>query len=236
MSGLPVAQWSPRQIDLARSADPYELRPCHIYLIITRDPWAGVAGRTGALIVGYVGETWRTPAQRLDEHLKEQWWARDIVAVLAHPVVARNKAEAWEIEKRLIREFETPYNKEFNGSSRWLIIDGVAKYRDDLPAQPEWWPTKQVGPSTGQVAAPPSPFGLWWSRRRWWVIGSAAVWLAFFAASCWLAAKVWDGSLVPKLGAVAATVPLAGLRLELWRRRVQAWWRRKFPKRRRRRR
>lgn len=223
---LPTALWSPRQQRLALITDPNQLRDCRIYLIITRDPWAGVAGRLGDPIVGYVGETWRTPAGRLGEHLKDQWWSKDIIGYLVHPTIARNKAEAWAIEKRLIAEFETPYNKEFNGSSRWLIIDGVPKYRNDLPAQPSWWPRGDV--TSGALGSgQPSRLDLWWARRRWWVIGSAVAWLALFVGACWLAAKAWDGSLVPKVGAGAATVPLLGLRFELWRRRIQAWRKRR---------
>ncbi|MCW6003836.1 hypothetical protein K1W54_04465 [Micromonospora sp. CPCC 205371] len=227
MSGLPVAQWSPRQRELAKTSDPNDLRPCNIYLIIGRDPWVGVAGRLGALIVLYVGETWRTPAQRLEEHLAEQWWARDVAAIVAFPTQARNKAQAWEIERQLIRLFETPYNKEFNGSSRWLIIDGRPVHRNDLPAQPDWWPTSQVASAVWEVARPPSRLELWWCRRRWWVLGSIAAWLALFVGACWLAAKVWDGSTVPQVAAMAASVPLVGFRLELWRRRIQAWRRKR---------
>jgi hypothetical protein len=235
MAGLPATLWSPRQQEIARTSDPFALRDCNLYLIIGRDPWAGVAGRFPGLIVIYVGETWRTPAQRLGEHLRDQWFAKDIVSIVALPVPARNKAEAWEIERRLVALLEPPYNREYNGSNQWLIKEGRAVHRDDLPPQPSWWPYGDVT-SGDSGSGVPSWLKLWWLRRRWWVIGSVAVWLALFVGACWLAAKLWDGSVVPKVGAVAASIPLAGLRLELWRRRLRSWRRGKLPKRRRRRR
>jgi hypothetical protein len=196
-----TAGLSLRQQKLLAAGGVHELRPCHIYLIITRDPWAGVAGRTGALIVGYVGETWRTPAERLDEHLKDQWWSRDIVAILAHPVIARNKVEAWEIEKRLIREFETPYNKEFNGSSRWLIIDGQPVHRNDLPKQPAWWPTDGPKPSprTGGAGASSGLGGK--------VFGLFVLWLALAALVWWLNRAAWHGWDGARNSAITAAVP-----------------------------
>lgn len=199
-----VAGLSARQQKLLAAGGVHDLRPCHIYLIITRDPWAGVAGRPpGGLIVGYVGETWRTPAERLDEHLKEQWWSRDIVAILAHPVIAQHKAEAWEIEKRLIREFETPYNREYNGSSRWLIIDGQAVHRSDLPKQPAWWPTdgpqpnRRGGGANTSVGASGKVFGL----LVLWLLLAAVVW--------WLNRDAWHGWTGARNSAITATVPYA---------------------------
>lgn len=192
---------SVRQQKLALLGTTHEIRPCHIYLIITRDPWAGVDGRTGALIVGYVGETWRTPAERLEEHLQDQWWSRDIVAVLAHPVIARNKAEAWEIEKRLIREFETPYNREYNGSSRWLIIDGQAVHRNDLPVQPDWWPASDGKPVP---RVPGSSSG--WAGK---VFAVVVLWTALTLTVWWLNRDVWNGWSAARNAGLTAAVPFA---------------------------
>lgn len=225
MSALPATQWTARQREIAKTSDPYALRDCRIYLIITRDPWAGVPGRLGDLIVGYIGETWRTPAERLAEHLKDQWWSRDIVMVVAFPNVCRNKAEAWELERQLVNLFETPYNKEYNGSSRWLIVDGRAVHRNDLPAQPDWWPTGDSRVSALGSGAP-TWLELWWARRRWWVIGLSAVWLAMFAGATRLAAYQWDGSDAAVAGAIGTSVPFVVVRIEIWRRQVRAWWRR----------
>lgn len=199
-----VAGLSVRQQKLLAAGGVHDLRPCHIYLIITRDPWAGVAGRPpGGLIVGYVGETWRTPAERLDEHLKDQWWSRDIVAILAHPVIARNKAEAWEIEKRLIREFETPYNREYNGSSRWLIIDGQAVHRNDLPPQPSWWPTGGPKPDPRAVGASPT------SGRGRKVFGLFVIWLVLAVVVWWLNRDAWHGWPGARNSATTAAAPYA---------------------------
>lgn len=200
---MTTAGLSARQQKLALLGTTHEIRPCHIYLIITRDPWAGTAGRTGALIVGYVGETWRTPAERLDEHLQEQWWARDIVAILAHPVIARTKAEAWQIEKRLIREFETPYNKEYNGSSRWLIIDGQAVHRSDLPPQPDWWPTDGATPDLRALGLGPA------TGRGGKALAVIVLWAALTAVVWWLNRDAWHGWPAARNAGFTASVPFA---------------------------
>jgi hypothetical protein len=73
-----VALRMPRQRELARTSDPYAPQECVIYFILARDPWYGLPGRDKPTIVVYVGETIRASIDRILEHFKDKWWARDI--------------------------------------------------------------------------------------------------------------------------------------------------------------
>lgn len=208
---MTTALWTPRQQEIARTTDPYAPRPCKIYLIITRDPWAGMPGRSGAPIVGYIGES-GDPKKRRGQHEADKWWARDILAFhvlcdeeTGEELVWPNKAAVWAEERRLVEKYQPPYNLEYNGSNKWLIKDGRGVHQD-LPPQPAWWPTSATAakqppkrypvPAVPKVGRPARKKSLWlrkvkrraeqWATRwAWRTTGLAVVTVAVWV---WLAA------------------------------------------------
>jgi hypothetical protein len=222
---MTTTQWTPRQQELAKTSDPNALLDCNLYLIFTRDPWK----RTTEVIVGYVGETARQPLDRLLEHIRKQWFARDFRGFLVvmdpqtgEPKVFASKAEVWAEERRLVEEYEPPYNREYNGSNRWLVIDGVGVHFDLPPNQPDWWPD---GSKAAPVAVQPTPlgaFGRWWHSVRPWVIGAPVSWLGTTVLLLW-AALTWTHMAVlaaMKGGALLAGVLVGGgVAVKLLR-----WW------------
>jgi hypothetical protein len=233
---MTTALWTPRQREIARTTDPYAPKPCKIYGFMVRDPWAGMPGRTGAPIVGYVGESERDPELRRKEHELDKWWARDILAFFVlrdketgEELVWPNKAAVWAEERRLVEKYQPPYNLEYNGSNKWLIKDGRGVHQD-LPPQPAWWPTsataaKQPPKQHRAVAAPKVPRPGWtappWlckvKRRAWQLAGlvviAVAVWI--WLAATHQAATAKDGAGMGGVASFAVALAIHWVRKKL---------------------
>ncbi|HEU5110595.1 MAG TPA: hypothetical protein VFT95_18805 [Micromonosporaceae bacterium] len=215
-------------------------RPCSLYRIYVLDPRTNYK----TITLGYVGETARMPFTRFIEHLYEQPWGDTIVG---HPEVDprrfAGKDAVLAAEKAAVEAERPLYNYEFNlnNPDRIPIPEAIRQRRQREAARgnPNWQPGgKASGADTPAVkpAAAPSRLARWWARRRWWVVGLATVWLVLFVGGIGLARRVLEGMNAVYGGAGLATAPFVLVQGEIWRRRVERWWRNLGrPKRRRRR-
>lgn len=193
--------------------------------------------------VGYVGQTRQALEAREGQHLVAQPFS-DVIVGRAY-IIAQGMytdAELDAAEKLHILTRLPRYNIEHNMGNPHRIPPWTAVAQRQA-REPGWTPPVKGGwiprQRGVQVVAvdPPSALARWWVRRRWWVYGLAALWLALFAGVCWLAAPRLDDGDTATVAAAGATAPFVLTWAEVMRRRVRAWWRRTTrPKRRSRRR
>jgi hypothetical protein len=212
------------------------------------------AGRplAGLVVVGYVGQTRQTVKQREEQHRGHQPFGDLIVG--GSWVIEEGHWTDAELDARELHYIrrgavlvpdQPPQRPVYNivgnmdNPNRVKPWDAVAHRQ---VRQPGWTPEAKVPRQRipvdyGAASGSRSALSRWWIRRRWPVVGFVALWLALCAGCCWLAAPVLDTDSTALAGIGGASAPFVLVRLEIWRRRVRAWWRRTTrPKRRRRRR
>jgi hypothetical protein len=238
--------WTPRQRELAKTTDPYAPQDCIIYFIMGRDPWYGLPGRDKPTIVLYIGETARDSIERILEHFRDKWWARDIRGyhiltdeATGEPKVFGCKADVWVEERRLVNLLEPPHNWEYNVSNQWLIKDGRGVYQE-LPPQPAWWPRPGHAPAPPRrradvdagLPAPKrkrerGPAAEAWLRKVRTLVWCAVGWAVVAVAGwIWVAVEGWvetpqdgagTGALLATLLAIAIVKIRAKIRRKLRR-------------------
>lgn len=202
-------------------------RPCSLYRIYVLDPRTNYK----TITLGYIGETGRMPFTRFIEHLYEQPFGDTIVG---HPEVDPRRFDGKDAvvaaEKAAVEAERPLYNIEFNMGNADRIRPWEAqeqrRRREAAKGNPNWVP----GQKGTQTVLPlpvvqPTRLGRWWTRRRWWVVGLAVVWLVLFAGGIGLARKVLEGVDVVYGGVGLASAPFVLVQGEIWRRRVRRWWR-----------
>lgn len=200
-------------------------RPCSLYRIYVLDPRTNYTTVT----LGYIGETGRMPFTRFIEHLYEQPWGDTIVGhPEVDPRVFAGKDAVLAAERAAVEAEHPLFNIEFNMGNPDRIRPWEAheqrRRREAAKGNPDW----VTGKNRPQVPAQPvgvSRFGRWWARRRWRVVGLAAVWLVLFLGGIGVARKVLEGVDVVYGGAGLATVPFVIVQAEISRRKVCRWWR-----------
>lgn len=210
-------------------------RPCSLYRIYVLDPRTNYK----TITLGYIGETARMPFTRFIEHLYEQPFGDTIVG---HPEVDprsfAGKDAVLAAEKAAVEAEKPLFNIEFNMGNSDRIRPWEAqeqrRRREAAKGNPRWVPGKN-SQRAAAVPASTSRLGRWWARRRWRVIGLAAVWLGLFVGGVGVARRALEGVDAVYGGAGLASAPFVIVQVEVWRRGVRRWWRNLGrPKRRRR--
>jgi hypothetical protein len=201
----------------------------------------------GQVVVGYIGKSRQTVKQREEQHRDTQSFSDVIVG------------GSWTIEEGWWTDAELDEREQYYIRNGVVLAAGLAPERPvynyefnlDNPDRIEIWravehrqarepgwlpPVKDARVPRQRVAQPAvvrSPLVRWWERRRWWVVGLAAMWLLLFVGGLRGSWLLW-GDVKPLLAAAGSSAPFVLVQGEIWRRRMRAWWRRATrPKRRR---
>ncbi|HJT93774.1 MAG TPA: hypothetical protein VJ777_17885 [Mycobacterium sp.] len=206
----------------------------------------------GPVWVGYIGKTVQTVKQREEQHretqsfgdtivggswtIEEGHWTEDHLAA---------REEYWIRNGVVLVPGQVPqrpvYNYEHNLENPdrieiWRAVEHRQLRDREAGIEPGWQQPSRDGRVPWQRAAArrvvpraapaPSALARWWGRRRWWVIGLSALWLALFAVGCRLVSPLLDADSTALAAACGASAPFVLVQGEIWRRRVRAWWRR----------
>jgi hypothetical protein len=187
------------------------MRECRLYRFYVSHPV------TGERVLGYIGETWQMPFDRLMQHVRDQPWADTMLGWELDPVVYWGKAAVQEAERlATLRECPLyPYENNLSNPNRIEIWRAKEQRwaRDDAAGKRRWVPpTKEPRRAPTQQPAPirSKSITVWWTPNRikeglWsasWIGTGAIAWVNLDDVTLWQ----------PRLGVSAA----AGLLLVGW--------------------
>ncbi|MFI5938120.1 hypothetical protein [Actinoplanes sp. NPDC051494] len=128
------------------------LRECRLYRFYVADP------ATGERVLGYIGETWQLPFERLMQHVRDQPWADTMLGWELDPVIYWGKDAVLAAEQAAVEAERPLYNYEWNRGNPLRIEIWRAKEqrwaRDDAVGRPRWVPPVKKPRGAGMQPAP----------------------------------------------------------------------------------
>lgn len=209
------------------------MKPCRLYRFHVAHPVTGVR------VLGYVGETWQMPFDRLMQHVRDQPWADTMLGWELDPTVYYGKTKVLEAEAKAIRAEKPLYNVRGNERNRQRIDPPLAirqrRARDAANRAPRWvHPDDRTDLSTPlkpdrRVSVPRqwSPWqvktGLWSTA---WFLTTGIGWAVFERHGSWPAGT--NVGVAAGIALLLLVWSLAGAPLSArqWRRVRRRGWRR----------